>query len=188
MYSDSSLLFSRPKWLAQSMADIARHEGFREFAYPDPLSKLARVRAKWGYEPAEAIIGRLGLNPADGTPWTVGYGFTRGVTYSHRVSKEAANKILEKEILAHCTILDRLVPTWKGMPVYVQTVLANLAFNLGSRLSEFKATLTLFRAGKFAAAGDRLKGSLWYKQVGSRAHELVERLKTGTIQPQHKVI
>lgn len=181
-------LMGKPKWLTQSLADIARHEGFREFAYPDPLSKLAKVKAKWGFEPAEVIIARLGLNPTDGAPWTVGHGFTRGVTFKHRISLEQSLKLLEKEIIVHNAVLDKIIPEWKAMPVHVQTVLVNMAFNMGNRLAQFKPTLALFKAGNYAAAGTRLQGSLWYKQVGGRAKELVERLKTGKIQDKYKVI
>lgn len=193
-YSDPRLLMKKPLWLIQTKADLDRHEGFRAFAYPDPLSPLMKryPREKWGFRPAIEILQKLGISLSEatitGAPWTVGYGFTRGVTLTTVVSKERAMQILEPEILAHVVVLDHLIPSWRKMPVVVQTVLANMAYNMGNRLGQFKATLAVIAAGRYAEAGDRLTKSLWYKQVGYRARELVERLKTGYIQEEFKVI
>lgn len=194
-YSDPRQLMRIPDWLIQTKADLDRHEGFREFAYPDPLSVLRKryPREKWGFRPAVEILQKIGLSLSEaialGTPWTVGYGFTRGVTPTTRVSKERAMQILEPEIIEHVAGLDVLIPTWRKMPVHVQTVLANLIYNMGhAGLAKFTNTLAVFKAGNYPEAGERLTKSLWYKQTGSRARELVERLKTGEIQERYKVI
>lgn len=191
-YSDPRHNMRKPLWLVQTKADLDRHEGFREFAYPDPLSILGRkYRSRkwgWGYEPGDRLLVKYGENERDGRPWTVGYGFTRGVTPATRVSKVRAMQILEPEILDHVLVLDNLIPSWRKMPVHVQTVLANMAFNMGSRLGQFENTLAVFEKGDYFQAGERLKRSLWYRQVGDRAKELIERLQTGKIQDQYRVI
>ena len=44
---------------------IKKSEGFREFAYPDPASDLARavrarkLKVRWGFQPARDIIAAL---------------------------------------------------------------------------------------------------------------------------------
>lgn len=191
-HSDPRLLMRKPLWLVQTVADLDRHEGFRAFAYPDPLSKLGQKyrgrKWKWGFEPGEHLLVRYGEREIDGRPWTVGYGFTRGVNPSTQVSKERARQILEQEILVHVEILDYLIPRWRQMPVVVQTVLANMAYNMGGRLKQFKNTLAVIEAGRYEEAGERLKHSLWYKQVGTRAKELIARLQTGEIDERFKVI
>lgn len=191
-HSDPTLLKQRPDWFRQTLADLHRHEGFREYAYPDPLSELGKrypaARYKWGFKPAGMILLELGEFPYKGNPWTVGYGFTNGVTHNTRMDIVTATRRLEKEVDSHVEILDVLVKGWRDMPTYVKTVLANLAFNLGSRLKHFRPTLDVFERGDYSYAGDRLTRTLWYKQVGSRARELVERLKTGKIQDQYNVI
>lgn len=57
-------------------------EALRLFAYPDPMSPLAKAtpefRNRWGYEPAEGLVAKLDdarkrLSPR---PWTVGIGTT----------------------------------------------------------------------------------------------------------------
>lgn len=186
-YSDVGLLKAEPLWLKQVRTDLARHEGFREFAYPDPRSKLAKVKAKWGFEPAEIILARLGLSEKDGRPWTVGYGFTRNVRPTHRINRQAADNMLRDEIIRHLYIVDRAVPNWKQLPLFAQTVLVNLAYNLGERLFQFEPTMKLFREGKFKEAAARLRRTAWYRQVGSRSKELVERLEIEDIQERYKV-
>ena len=46
------------KLLLQVVKDLGRDEGFREYAYPDPLSKLARTQKSkdWGFKPAREIM------------------------------------------------------------------------------------------------------------------------------------
>lgn len=181
-------IFKKPWWFRQTVADLERHEGFRQFAYPDPLSPLGKKYAarkfNFGYEPGDRLLAKYGEREADGRPWTVGYGFTKGVTPASSISREQARHKLELVLLEHLPILDRLVPNWLELPPIIRTVLANLAFNLGERrLAQFRPTLDLFARGDFRGAAGRLKNTLWYKQVGRRAQELVLRLETLRVDP-----
>jgi GH24 family phage-related lysozyme (muramidase) len=182
----------KPDWYVQSIADLDRYEGFREFAYPDPLSKLGqRYRSRkynWGFMPGDILLVKYGEKEEDGRPWTVGAGFTKGVTPSSRMSKSQSDRRLEAEMVEHIKILDKLTPNWPSMPLFVQTVLINLAYNLGMRnLSKFAPTLALFRAGKWTEAAQRLQKTAWYKQTGIRGRELVQRLLNRGIEPQNRV-
>jgi lysozyme len=123
-----------------------------------------------------------------GTPWTVGIGNTVGVGPDTRVSKVQARSDLSKHINQNLRELDKLVPTWKTMPFPIQTVLVNLVYNMGvAGLAKFKNTLTYLKAGNYAAAAANLERSLWYKQVGIRAKEIVARVRTNSIEPKHLV-
>lgn len=191
----NSTFSKKTPWLIQCVADLARHEGFREFAYPDPLSKLAKIKADWGKRPAADIMKELKKDPKfkltekDGLPWTVGYGFTRGVKHTDRMSKQAADIELEQEIIEHLHVVDTLFPKWKSMPLPIQTVLVNMGYNLGLiRLGKFVPTIELINDGEYGAAALRLKNTAWYKQVGTRGVELVKRMATQTIDRQHRVI
>ena len=184
-----------PRWFPQVFEDLRRHEGFREFAYPDPLSRLAREfpfsRHDWGKRPAVEIMAELGIShrAAEGAPWTVGYGFTEGVSPVTFVNRTYADRKLERIIHEYAADLDTLLPEWRrAYPQYVQEVLVNLVFNLGvARLRKFGTTLGLIREGKYASAGVNLRKTLWYKQVKSRAVELTNRLINGYVAPEHKV-
>jgi len=184
-------MICRPKWAMQAHADLKRHEGFRPYAYPDPLSPLGQKHGrKFGYKPAREVLATLGTDSKlSGGPWTVGYGFTHGVTIDTRMTQEEADEALWPEIFSHAAHLDKLVPGWGDMPLYVQSVLVNLVFNLGpTRLAKFKNTLKLFNDGKYAAAASALTQSLWFKQVGDRAVELTKRLAAGSIPSKFAVI
>jgi lysozyme len=81
---------------------VKKHEAFREFAYPDPASPLARecrkrgFKLRWGFEPAAGIIAKLpeDLKQLHGNPWTCGYGETQGVQFDTRWSKDEAHRRL----------------------------------------------------------------------------------------------
>lgn len=184
-------IYAKPAWFVQTVADLQRHEGFREFAYPDPLSLLFKKfpRERWGFMPAELILAKLGVDSRLGNPWTVGFGETKGVTPSTRMPKLFATRLLEQRVIDHVKGLDVLMPDWHKHPLAVQTVLANLIYNLGlKKLSMFRPTLNIIDSGNYAAAGQRLRSSLWYKQVGKRGIELTQRLITGRIEPEHLVV
>ena len=192
--TDNSSLFAKSKWIRQTLADLSRHEGFRQYAYPDPLSKIGKAYPQskygWGTKPARGILASLGLSEVDGRPWTFGHGFTKGVTVDSSITKELSIKRLETELHAHVQGLDALLPGWAvGFPFVVQTVVANMAYNLGiARLAKFDTTLKLLNSGRFAQAGSNLRKSLWFKQVKGRGEELVTRLETGTIAKEDLVV
>ena len=81
---------------------VKKSEGFREFAYPDPASDLARkssrYKPRWGYRPAAEILEELPESVAtlSGAPWTCGYGETKGVTQDTRWSESEASQRLRK--------------------------------------------------------------------------------------------
>lgn len=187
---------SEPLWMPQVLADLERHEGYREYAYPDALSEWGRKypmwKHNWGRRPASVIMAELGLSKEDvakGAPWTVGFGFTKGVRHTSRTTRGESRERLKAEIVEHVKGLDVLVPGWRTEhSLVVQSVLANLIYNLGQyRLSKFAPTLALFKTKEYAAAATRLENTAWYKQVGNRSKELVERLRTGRIRPEHLV-
>lgn len=183
-------LICRPDWMVQTHADLKRHEGFRPYPYPDPLSALGKKHGtKFGYKPAREVLNSLGASEASGKPWTIGYGFAVGITPDTPMvtEAEAAEKLWEK-IPQYSSKLNKLVPNWYDMPIHVITVLVNMIFNMGEGgLAKFGNTLKLFNEGKYEAAGINLTKSLWYRQVGNRAVELTQRLVNGTIDSKHRV-
>jgi hypothetical protein len=45
----------------QYLEDARKHEGFREYAYPDPLSYLAKryKHLPWGFKPARELLNLI---------------------------------------------------------------------------------------------------------------------------------
>ena len=186
--TDAYLHSADRKLVLQVRADLARHEGYREFAYPDPLSPLFKKYKKlaWGFKPARELL------PEDtewsaGAPWTVGYGFTNGTNPDTRMDRIKADRMLDQLILEEDGKLRRALPWYADTSFVTKTVLINMAFNLGLKgLLGFRNTLAFIKAGQFARAATNLKLSKWHAQVGDRALELEERMKEQTIAAHHK--
>ena len=65
-----------------------------------------------------------------------------------------------------------------------QMVVESMAFNLGIEgFSQFKNTIAFIAAGKYAEAADNMLKSKWASQVGKRATELANMMRSGEAQP-----
>lgn len=181
---------SKTPLLLQVKEDLLRHEGFREFAYPDPLSKLARKYRglPWGFRPARELLALINdMDEQDGAPWTVGVGFTHNVTPDSRMTRIQAERKLEQLILNADKLLEDTLSWYKDASFVTKTVLINMLFNLGLKgLLGFKNTLRFISQKNYTKAASNMKLSLWYRQVGVRAKELVARMATQTIDAAHK--
>lgn len=188
MSNDPYLHSADQKLVLQVKADLDRHEGFREFAYPDPLSKLAKSQPSkhWGYKPAKQIA-KPGTNFADGAPWTVGYGDTHGVTHESTTDRHKAGRRLEQHILESDNRLRRALPWYAEASFVTKTILINMEYNMGlTKLLGFRNTLQFIKEKNYTQAARNMEASLWYRQVKGRAVELVKRMETQEIPAQFK--
>lgn len=93
------------------------------------------------------------------------------------------NLILEEDIQDCISDLNNNIPWWINLDGVRRAVLVNMCFNLGiNRLLKFKKTLSLIQDNKFEEASIEMLNSLWAKQVGKRAVELSDQLRTGVWQ------
>lgn len=176
------------KLLLQCVKDLERHEGFRPFAYADPLTSLYKKypATKWGFVPALSFM-KPGEDTRKGTPWTYGFGFTHGVTPESTIDRVKATRMLEELILNMSFALSKKIPWYKEASFETKTVLINMGFNLGIEgLLKFRNTLAFLSERKYKQAGSNMRKSLWYKQVGDRAEELSRRIETQSIPAQYK--
>lgn len=177
-------------FMLQMKKDLERHEGFRPYAYPDPLSPLAQKYRglDWGFKPArELLVLVKDMDETDGAPWTVGFGDTHGVSPDSTRNRIQAERRLEQHIEEFYAALVAALPWVKEASFVTRTVLLNMTFNMGlQNLLEFKNTLRFVREKDYARAASNMTQSLWYRQVGTRAKELVERMRTQEILPAHK--
>lgn len=173
----------------QAAADLKRHEGFREYAYPDPLSLIARKYRKmpWGFKPARELLALIPEGEQHGHPWTVGYGFTHGVTPDSRMSESLAARKLDEKVPQYLGLTLRIIPDLLSHPYVVQTVFLNMVFNMGNRVATFKNTLGFLRNRNYPQVAENLEKSLWFRQTGARAVELVDRIRTLEIKKEHLV-
>lgn len=144
--------------LAIATPRIQTDEGCKLHAYPDPLS--------------------------GGDPWTVGYGATGAAIGPDTVwTQDEAHADLTARLAALCGRLDLEIPWWRNLDLVRQSVLLNMAYNLGVvGLLGFPHTLTAVRCGNYAAASSQMLMSRWAREVSDRATRLAAMMRTGISQ------
>jgi lysozyme len=96
------------------------------------------------------------------------------------ISQAEAETLLTNDIARAETQLLKALPWVKQLTQTRREVLINMAFNLGIvGLLKFKNTLGHIRAGRYASAAQEMLKSRWALQVGKRANELAEQMRTG---------
>lgn len=181
------LTSSQVKLYGQVVADLVRHEGYKKYAYADPLSELYRKVApsEWGEKPARELLPQ-GTDWRKGSPWTVGIGYTTGVTVDSVMERIKAERITEGVVADLDRQLLNVLPWLSNATFAVRTVLINMAYNMGvAGLLQFKNTLYYIKEGNYVQAARNMEQSLWYRQTKSRAKELVERMETQTIPQEY---
>lgn len=95
------------------------------------------------------------------------------------ISLEEANFLFHNDFKEAEEIARKFCYTgWEALSYVRQGVIINMAFNMGaSRLSKFINLRAGIIKGDIARCVRSLEGSLWYKQVGNRAPELVRIFK-----------
>ncbi|MGE4471066.1 MAG: hypothetical protein AB7D47_13110 [Desulfovibrio sp.] len=138
-----------PMNFARLEDQIKRHEGFRA-------------------RPYRCSAGRL----------TIGYG--RNLD-DNGISETEAVYLLRGDIIqAIRDARSYAGDSWGRLNAARRAVLANMAFNLGmSRLGGFVRLRERLAAGDYHGAAEEMLDSAWAHQVGSRARELAEQMRTG---------
>ena len=96
------------------------------------------------------------------------------------ISREEAFLLLDNDILRAQTGVIRELPWSVELDRPRFEVLVNMAFNMGvGGLLGFKKFLAALREGHLEAAAKEMLDSLWSQQVGRRADELAQIVRTG---------
>ncbi len=181
------MITSQKELTRQVVSDLERDEGFREFAYPDPLSKLYKqfpeLRNLWGTKPVKELLkDKSGYKLADGMPWTMGFGFTQGVTPDSKIARVTAERMLEDKVLQMDNVLSKALSWYTDASFATKTVLINMGFNMGlTGLLQFKNTLAYVKDKNYKQAAANMRKSLWYQQVTKRAERLAKRMETQSL-------
>lgn len=108
---------------------------------------------------------------------------TLGVGHNLRdkpISNKAAMVILDDDIQDATDELRKELPWVDNLDWPRRAVLINMSFNLGIHgLLGFKNTLSLIEQGRYLEASTAMILSKWSQQVGARAFELAEIMRTG---------
>ena len=110
---------------------------------------------------------------------TLGYGRNiedRGITDAE------AEHLLDCDIIKSTSELSSALRFYSQLDDVRQAVLINMHFNLGlGRLLTFRKTLAAIGQGDYKTASAEMLDSRWARQVGSRAVELAEQMRTGML-------
>lgn len=121
----------------------------------------------------------LRLKPYQDTvgKWTIGVG--RNLS-DRGISEPEAMHLLANDIDATIDEVNARLPWVPRMDEERRLVIYNMAFNLGMpKLLGFANTLRAVEEGRYADASRGMLDSLWARQVGNRASELAQRMRTG---------
>jgi lysozyme len=130
---------------------LKRHEGVKYYVYKDHL----------GYE----TIG-VGRCLKQG----VGLGLTH----------DEVDYLLMNDINRCLEELDAAFPWFKDLTEIRREAMINLCFNLGlTRLRKFEKALAAMSIHNYEEAANEFLDSRWAKQVGNRAKEVTEMIRTG---------
>jgi len=135
---------------AQLIAQLKTQEGLRLTTYSDTLGNLT---IGYGHRPAY-----------QGEVWT----------------EQQAEDQLVQDVTVAINALDRALPWARDMGVVRWAVFVNMTFNMGIfRFLAFHDTINAAHAGDWEATAQGMADSLWAEQVGRRAVELEEQMRTG---------
>ena len=96
------------------------------------------------------------------------------------LTDDQVNTLLTADLQSALNDLDDFIPWWAALDDVRQRAMLNLCFNLGwSKFREFAQFQSFVKAGAYAAAGQDLGNTPWFKEVGERGPRIVAMIETG---------
>ena len=119
---------------------------------------------------------RLDLHKCPAGYWSIGYGHN---LEAKGISQAIADQLLLDDLAEAETAVRKHISIEHLNDARI-AVLINMAFNLGmAGLLKFKLFLYYLSMGDYERAADEMLDSRWAMQVGGRAKELAEQMRTG---------
>jgi len=110
---------------------------------------------------------------------TIGVGHLIDERRGGKLPDAIIDALLDLDIQEHAAELFASLPWARDLDPVRQAVLVDMHFNLGRGLLGFKETLRHFQAHEWEAAAEAMMESTWAKQVGARATQLRDMVRTG---------
>ena len=96
------------------------------------------------------------------------------------LSDEEIDFLLDNDIVRCIQELNGVFPWFNSLDTVRSDAIIDICFNLGlPRLMLFQKAIKAMKAGDYEAAADEFFDSRWAKQVGNRAIEICEMIRTG---------
>ena len=107
---------------------------------------------------------------------TIGYG--RNLD-SIGITMHEADYLLSGDIDSAVKTARHIVYNFDSLDEVRQEIVVNMAFNIGMKLGGFRKMRLAIAEGDFDKAAEEMLDSRWAKQVGRRATELAEAMRSG---------
>lgn len=95
------------------------------------------------------------------------------------LSSQVIDMIFEEDMAEAEKTARQIVKSFDDLNEARQAAILDMAFNMGFKLAEFKKTIAAIEDKDFDTAANEMLRSLWAQQVGSRAQELAQIIRTG---------
>lgn len=112
------------------------------------------------------------------TTGNVSVGIGRNLT-GVGVSDDEIDLMFTNDIARTVAFLDANLPWWSTLDDVRQSVIVDMAFNMGAKLLEFHQMLAAVQAADWQTAHDQMLSSVWASQVKQRAQNLARIMLTG---------
>jgi len=112
--------------------------------------------------------------------WTIGVGHLIDKRKGGKISHKISMLILDDDIAEKIGQCDRGFDWYDELDEVRKIVVLNMVFNLGfDGFKKFKKTIFYIEQGRYSEAAIEMLDSAWSLQVGNRADELSQMMKTG---------
>jgi GH24 family phage-related lysozyme (muramidase) len=93
------------------------------------------------------------------------------------VSASRVDSVFPRDVQIHVGEAKRIYPNFDTLPETVQLILADMCFNLGNQLADFRGMKAGIDAKDWNKAANEMINSAWYAQVGRRSKALVAKMR-----------
>ncbi len=174
MYKDTKL----NRLMGEVASKIKEHEGFRAYPYEDSVYK--KVTIGYGRNLDDVPLDKEEYKVIiEGNPYRKALR-DKGLSVVEILKKitlsgTEADFLFRKDLLRAKKTLDRIFKRRgiKDVPDDIYKVFWNMAYNLGYKLDKFDDTLKALKRKDYKAVARGMYNSLWRKQTGNRAKELI---------------
>jgi GH24 family phage-related lysozyme (muramidase)/exonuclease VII small subunit len=150
--------------------------GFAEGGVFDFAKKMIKI-----HEGSNIVGGRhRAYKDSKGYP-TIGYGHLikpgDGYGMGSVISQSEADKLFNKDFNHHLAMAQK-IPGYKKAHPQAKAALIDLTFNMGGSFWKgFPKFTAALKAGNYNKAGEELRDSAWYSEVGRRAEPIISLIK-----------
>ena len=154
--------------IGQIIPRVIQHEGKKDKVYKDSKGI-----------PTIGVGFNLNRNDSSEKLKSVGANPTKVKSGKAKLTDAQINALLVSDLEKAKADAQSLVKNWQSIPPKVQGVLVEMTFNLGKKgLSEFKNFLNHIENKRFQSASKEMLRSAWANQVGDRAVNLSNIIRT----------